>query len=331
MRTGWLGLALVLGVALPCLVLSPWSLRSDNLDGQRMVEVRQSDGAMHGAVMQAPGQVVFGVQQGDAVVAHRAFEPFGTDEMGRSLFWRCLVGGLISLGIGLCAALLSVVIGTLWGALSGYAGGRVDALMMRVVDVLQGLPYLLLVVMVSVAVDGLIDRARSVEADGWVGWLGQMAGAHPKLINLVVLVVAIGGVSWLTMARVIRGQVLSLRTLPYIEAARAAGAGPKWVFVRHLLPGLIGPVVVYATLAVPQAILQESFLSFLGIGVQPPLPSWGGLASDGVKELAALGVPGLDMRWWLPLFPCLLLALTLLGLNFLGDALREKLDPRSGK
>ncbi|MEO1237390.1 MAG: ABC transporter permease, partial [Planctomycetota bacterium] len=139
---------------------------------------------------------------------------------------------------------------------------------------------------------------------------------------------AIGGVSWLTMSRVVRGQVLSLRGQPFIEATRAVGMGPARVLSRHLLPNLIGVVVVYATLAVPLAILQESFLSFLGIGVRLPLPSWGNLASEGVRELPALTSPETPMHWWLLVFPCLLLGLTLMALNFLGDALRDRFDPK---
>jgi oligopeptide transport system permease protein len=147
----------------------------------------------------------------------------------------------------------------------------------------------------------------------------------------VTLLVAIGGVSWLTMARVIRGQVLSLRSQPFMEAARSVGTGHLRTLRVHLLPNLIGPIVVYATLTVPQAILQESFLSFLGIGVQAPIPSWGNLASAGLPELSSLARGDDNVQWWLLLFPCLLLGLTLMGLNFMGDALRNRLDPRRAK
>jgi ABC-type dipeptide/oligopeptide/nickel transport system permease subunit len=182
---------------------------------------------------------------------------------------------------------------------------------MRIVDVLYCLPYFLMVVLFKFALEPAIKSLLQ----------------SSRAANLIVLFLAIGLVSWLTMARVIRGQVLSLRTLPFIEAARAAGV-PQWrIFVRHLLPNLIGPIVVYATLTVPQAILQESMLSFLGVGIQKPLPTWGSLASDGLS-------PALNpilSRWWLLLFPCTLLAVTLLALNFVGDGLRDALDPhRSG-
>jgi oligopeptide transport system permease protein len=239
----------------------------------------------------------------------------GSDHLGRSLLVRVLAGGGISLSIGLAAATLSVFIGTLYGSIAGYAGGRVDSLMMRIVDVLYGLPYILLVVLLAVAVDAAIDDAT---AGG-----SQLSAAQVNLISIITLLVAIGGVSWLTMARVVRGQVLSLKAQPFIEAARAIGVPPTRIFLRHLLPNLVGPIVVYATLTVPQAILQESFLSFLGIGVKPPLPSWGNLAADGLIELNPY-----QSNWWLLVFPCVLLGLTLLALNFVGEGLREALDPK---
>jgi oligopeptide transport system permease protein len=237
---------------------------------------------------------------------------FGTDNLGRSLFIRCLAGGGISLAIGLAAALISVCIGTLYGAAAAYFGGRVDAIMMRIVDVLFGLPYILLVVLLAVAMDAIVEDRYP-----------DLGGSARQVINVCTLLVAIGGVSWLTMARVIRGQVLSLREQQFMEAARAIGVPLHQQFFRHLLPNLVGPIVVYATLTVPQAVLQESFLSFLGIGVKPPLPSWGNLASKGLSQLNLV-----ESRWWLLLWPCLLLAVTLLSLNFVGEWLREALDPR---
>lgn len=259
----------------------------------------------------------------------------GTDTLGRSVLWRLLFGGAISLGIGLAAAGISVVVGTLYGAVAGYAGGRVDGVMMRAVDVLYGLPYVLLVVLLAVASEGLVDRliaagagrgavgGGSAGGGGLIGWLGGVAGAYRSAIEVGTLLVAIGAVSWLTLSRVIRGQVLSLKSQPFVEAARAMGAGPVRIFGRHLGPNLVGPVVVYATLTVPQAILQESFLSFLGIGVQPPLPSWGNMASDGLTELNTV-----RSNWWLLVFPCVMLGVTLLSLNFVGEAVREALDPK---
>jgi oligopeptide transport system permease protein len=252
----------------------------------------------------------------------------GTDHLGRSLLARSLAGGGISLGIGLSAAMLSVFIGTFYGALSAYAGGNVDAVMMRIVDILYGLPYVLMVVLLAVAGDAVVERLM-VARPGLGGVSGALAGwvlEHRTLADVLILLTAIGGVSWLTMARVIRGQVLSLKSQPFMEAARAVGVPWRRQFTRHLLPNLVGPIVVYATLTVPQAMLQESFLSFLGIGVKPPLPSWGTLASDGLGELNPY-----KSHWWLLVFPCLLLGGTLLALNFVGEGLREAFDPRRAR
>ena len=249
-----------------------------------------------------------------AAQANGAFVPttfLGTDKLGRSVLARVLLGGTVSLGIGLAAATIAVTIGTLYGALAGYAGGRTDAAMMRVVDVLYGLPYILLVVLMSVAADGVIARAGL-----------DPSAASRQLVNVATLLVAIGGVGWLTIARVVRGQVLSLREQPFMEACRALGLGPQRQFFRHLVPNLIGPIVVYGALAVPGAILSESFLSFLGIGVEEPLPSWGNLASEGLNELNTV-----KSRWWLLAWPCLLIGLTLISLNLLGDALKARFDP----
>lgn len=310
-----------------------------------------------------------------------AFTPrplLGTDKLGRDLFIRSLAGGGISIGIGLAAAGISVIIGTLYGALAAYLGGRLDALLMRIVDVLYGLPYILLVVLLAVAGDAIVTEltTKQTARQHWVEdrvlevlsnegvvnptrsdarealefrpdlrselrneleeaiQQGRSAHLKPteltpgqrKALEVGILLVAIGGVSWLTMARVVRGQVLSLKAQPFMEAARAMGVPARRQFLMHLLPNLLGPIIVYATLTVPQAILQESFLSFLGIGVQEPLPSWGNLAADGLKELNTI-----KTRWWLLLFPCALLALTLLALNFVGEGLREAFDPKRAR
>lgn len=236
----------------------------------------------------------------------------GTDRLGRDLLVRCLAGGGISLGVGLAAAAIAVIIGTLYGSAAGASGGRTDALMMRIVDVVYGLPSILLVVLLAVAVDGLTQR-----------WGDRIDPAARMAINVVTLLAAIGGVSWLTMARVIRGQVLSLKQQPFMEASRAIGVSRAGQFLRHLLPNLLGPIIVYSTLTVPTAILSESFLSFLGIGIREPLPSWGNLAADGLGELNPVRI-----RWWLLLWPCLFIAITLLALNFVGESLRERFDPK---
>lgn len=280
-------------IALPCFLLLPWSLSL--YESQNLSNVYLAPSLEH---------------------------PMGTDDLGRSLAWRCLLGGALSLSIGVAAATLALCIGVTWGALAGYLGGRVDSFMMRIVDIIYGLPYILMVVLLDLALSPVFE---------WL-FVRIMSEAHAaQTADVVTLLVAIGGVSWLTMARVIRGQVLSLRSQPFIEATSAMGMRTPRVMLRHLLPNLVGPIVVYATLAVPQAILQESFLSFLGIGVRAPLPSWGNLAAAGVKELPALAVPSLQMYWWLLFWPSVLLGVTLLGLNFLGDALRAYFDPRTIK
>jgi oligopeptide transport system permease protein len=237
----------------------------------------------------------------------------GTDELGRDLLARILYGGAISLSLGLLAASIAVVIGSVYGAVAGFAGGRMDAIMMRIVDVLYALPYMLLVMLLTVSLGGWLEGGAG---GGGVGFGSEWA-------RFVVLALAIGGVSWLTMARVVRGQVLSLREQPFVEAARALGV-PAWrILARHILPNTVGPITVFATLTVPQAILQESFLSFLGVGVQPPQATWGSLAADGVRVLNPV-----DFDWWLLVFPCLALSLTLLALNFVGDGLRDAFDIR---
>ena len=261
----------------------------------------------------------------------------GSDELGRSVFWRCMLGGAISLGIGIAAAFISVFIGVMWGAMSGLAGGRTDAAMMRTVDILYGLPYILLVVLVKIAMEPAVAKllmalfSSEEVVNGKTVTTGLNEASALVIASIITLLIAIGGVSWLTMSRVIRGQVLSLREQPFVEAARACGVKPGRILRVHLLPNLVGPIVVYTTLTVPTAILQESFLSFLGIGVQPPLPSWGNLASDGIKTLHALSLEETQFRWWMLIWPCTLLGMTLMALNFLGEALRNRVDPRSVK
>lgn len=234
---------------------------------------------------------------------------FGHDDLGRSLLFRVLPGLLVSLGIGVAAAGVAVTIGVTWGATAAFFGGRVDVVMMRIVDVMYGLPYILMVILLKI---------------GLTGPLTVLFSGHTKYADLVILFIAIGGVSWLTMSRVIRGQVLSLRSRPFVEAARAAGGGPVYIMWHHILPNLVGPIVTYAALVIPQAVLQESFLSFLGIGVQQPTPSLGRLAADGVQAVNTF-----VGYWWLIVFPCGILVVTLVALNFMGDALRDAFDPKS--
>jgi ABC-type dipeptide/oligopeptide/nickel transport system permease subunit len=245
----------------------------------------------------------------------------GTDALGRDLLSRFLLGGAISLSIGFASALIAVLIGTSVGMIAGYAGGRTDALLMRTVDLLYGLPYILLVILMRVAFVGpLQSLLMHPDAAGHARWLEGSGAA--QWANMLVLLVGIGSVSWLTMARVVRGQVMSLRDQPFVEAARALGLGSRRVLWRHILPNLLGTIIVYGTLTVPAAILSESFLSFLGLGIQAPLPSWGNLASEGTEALNPVHV-----RWWLIFWPCAGLSLALLCLNFVGDGVREAVDP----
>lgn len=222
---------------------------------------------------------------------------FGSDSLGRDYLARVLDGGRVSLMVGLVATLVSVLIGTFVGALAGYVGGRVDEVVMAFVDILYAIPYMFLVILVLIVV-------------------GEEYRGNP-----VPIFVALGMVQWLTMARIVRGQVLSLRNLEFVDAARAIGASHTRIVLRHILPNILGVVIVYATLTVPAVIILESFLSFLGLGLDL---SWGRLVAEGVKV-----VNPIRSDWWLLLFPSVFLALTLFSLNFLGDGLRDALDPKS--
>jgi oligopeptide transport system permease protein len=218
----------------------------------------------------------------------------GSDALGRDLTARLLTGLRVSLAIGLVATTVSLVIGVAWGAVAGYVGGKLDEVMMRAVDVLYSLPFIFFVILLMVTFGS----------------------------NIILIFVAIGAVEWLTMSRIVRGQTLTLKNKEFVEAARAAGLNRGAIIARHIVPNLLGPVVVYVTLTIPAVILAESFLSFLGLGVQPPMASLGTLIAGGASDM--------ELAPWLLIFPSLVMVLTLMCFNFIGDGLRDAIDPKDG-
>jgi oligopeptide transport system permease protein len=245
-----------------------------------------------------PGVVGFTYEQQNLAVGPTppsAQHWLGTDPLGRDLLARLLYGGKISFMVGVCATLVSLTIGVLYGAISGFVGGKLDTVMMRIVDILYSLPFVIFVILLMV-------------------FFGQ---------NIILLFIAIGAVSWLTMARIVRGQVMSLKQREFVEAAHALGLSRRRIILRHIIPNLLGPIIVFTTLTIPDVILLESFLSFLGLGVQPPHSSWGVLIKEGAEVM--------EEYPWLLLYPGAVMALTLFSFNFLGDGLRDALDVRGSK
>jgi peptide/nickel transport system permease protein/oligopeptide transport system permease protein len=239
---------------------------------------------------------------------------FGTDVNGRDLLTRTLYGAQISLLVAACGTAVSLTIGVAYGMISGYLGGRVDNAMMRLVEIAYSLPTLVLVIVVVTALDA--PMAQLLHAIG-------VTSVPPRMVLIIAF---LGLTEWFTMARIIRGQVLVLKEQPFIQAAQALGQSNRRILWQHLLPNLSGVIIVYLTLTVPAIMLDESFMSFLGVGVPAPMASWGTLVADGAGQINPI-----KLYWWLLVFPGLFMSLTLLALNFLGDGLRDALDPRVKK
>jgi oligopeptide transport system permease protein len=253
------------------------------------------------------------------ILSDNQFQPpsamhwFGTDVHGRDVFSRTLYGAQVSLMVAAVGTLVSLIIGVSWGAVAGYLGGRTDNVMMRFVDVLYSLPSIIFVIVLITTMEGLLKRW--LEHTPWP----QLAG----IARLLFLFMGLGAVSWLTMARIVRGQVLALRNRAFVEASRGLGAGHAHILLRHILPNVLGVVIVYLALTIPAIILYESFLSYLGLGVQPPMASWGSLIADGAGQINSIRV-----YWWLLAFPGAMLVSTLLALNYVGDGFRDAWDVR---
>jgi oligopeptide transport system permease protein len=240
----------------------------------------------------------------------------GTDDSGRDILARVLQGGRISLMVGLISTFVSLLVGVSYGAIAGYFGGRIDSIMMRIVDAIYSIPYILIVIV-------LLKVFEGKNTPEFIKSISNAFGGGEALNQIFLLFLALGLVSWLTMARVVRGQILSLKNQEFVLAAKATGVSTLGIIFRHLVPNVFGPVIVYATLTIPSVMLTEAFLSYLGIGVQAPYASWGSMAADGIKNISIFP--------WQLIFPSVTMALTLFSLNFLGDGLRDALDPQTRK
>ena len=254
----------------------------------------------------------------------------GTDVNGQDLLYRLVSGARVSLGVGIAGALISLVVGTLYGMVSGFAGGRVDALMMRALDVIYSVPRILFIMIFIAALDPYLkdwlDALRlGAQGKGWL-WVETRVNGIIPYSRILVMIVSLGLVEWLTMARIIRGQVLVLRETTFITAARAMGQRPWVILWKHLLPNLATVILTYLTLTIPAVVLDESFLSFLGLGIEAPAATWGSLLKDGAQAINPL-----ESKWWLLVFPAVAMSMTLLALNFLGDGLRDAFDPKGGE
>ncbi len=259
---------------------------------------------------------------------HQVLHLLGTDVSGKDLLYRVLTGAQVSLGVGLIAALVSLFIGGIYGMISGYLGGRMDSMMMRFVDILNSVPSLLFVMIFISAFDGHFKSGLDVmrlwaQAHHW-GGLEETASYLLPYSRILILVLALSFIQWLTMARIVRGQVLVLKELAFVTAARTMGQGGWAIIWKHFWPNLSTIVLTYLTLTIPAVIRDESFLSFLGLGIDDPAASWGSLLKMGADEINFL-----DSKWWLLAFPAALMSACLLALNFLGDGLRDAFDPRS--
>ena len=265
-----------------------------------------------------PDYIPSNVQNGELVKSFPPSQhhPMGTDDAGRDLLARVLQGGRISLMVGIISTIVSLIVGISYGAIAGYFGGRLDDIMMRIVDGIYSIPYILIVIV-------LLSVFGGPNTPSFIKSISETFGGGEGLSQIFLLFFTLGLISWLTMARVVRGQILSLKNQEFVLAAKATGVSTFNIIFRHLVPNILGPVIVYATLTIPSVMLTEAFLSFLGIGVQAPYASWGSLVNEGVKNISIFP--------WQLIFPGVTMALTLFSLNFLGDGLRDAIDPQTRK